>query len=79
MWKSHFPNFFNDISFAGLEGLAQLDLEIISSKLKFLEEDFTDRIEKLKLHSVGNKTRTHLLNSTDNVEFIVKAIIDEPY
>jgi hypothetical protein len=58
-----------------LEGLAQQDLEDIS-KLKFLEEDFTDRIEKLKL-SVDNKIRTHLLNSTDNVEFIVKAIIDE--
>jgi hypothetical protein len=34
-------------------------------------------IEELKLQSVGNITRTHLLNSTDNVEFIVKAIIDE--
>jgi hypothetical protein len=69
--------FFNDISLAGLEGLAQQDLEDISSKLKFLEETFQNRIEELKLQSVGNKTRTHLLNATDNVEFIVKAIIDE--
>jgi hypothetical protein len=66
------PEFFNDISLAGLEGLTQQDLEHIG-----LEETFKNRIEELKLQSVGNITRTHLLNSTDNVEFIVKAIIDE--
>jgi hypothetical protein len=71
------PKFFNDISLAGLEGLTQRDLEDIYSKLKCLEETFKNRIEELKLQSVGNITRTHLLNSTDNVEFIVKAIIDE--
>jgi hypothetical protein len=71
------PEFFNDISLAGLEGLTQQDLEDIYSMLKCLEETFKSRIEELKLQSVGNITRTHLLNSTDNVEFIVKAIIDE--
>jgi hypothetical protein len=72
------PEFFNDISLAGLEGLAQQDLEdSISSKLKFLEETFKDRIEELKLQSVGNKTRARLLSSTDNVEFMLKAIDDE--
>ena len=70
-------NFFNNISLAGLEGLAQLNLEDISSKLNYLEETFNDRLEELKLQSIGNITRTHLLNSTDNAEFIVKAIIEE--
>jgi hypothetical protein len=58
MWKSHFPNFFNDISLAGLEGLTQQDLEDISSKLKYLEKTFKNRIEELKLQSVGNITIT---------------------
>ena len=69
--------FFNDISLAGLEGLAQQSLDEISSKLKSLEETFTNRIQEFKLQSVGNITRTQLLTSTDNVEFIIKAIADE--
>jgi hypothetical protein len=74
---SGLPAYFNDISLAGLEGLAQQNVEDISSRLKLLEETFKNRIEGLKLQSVDNITRTHLLNSTDNVEFIVRAIIDE--
>lgn len=69
--------FFNDISLTGLEDLGQLDLEDISSNLKLLEGTFENHIEELNRQSVGNITRTHLLSSTDDVEFIVKAIIDE--
>jgi hypothetical protein len=52
------PIFFNDILLASLEGLAQQNLEDISSKLKYLEETFKNRIEELKLQSVGNITIT---------------------
>jgi hypothetical protein len=69
--------FFNDISLSGLEGLAQQNQEDISSILKSLEETFTNRIEGLKWQSVGNITRTQLLNSSDNVEFIIRAMVDE--
>jgi hypothetical protein len=62
---------------SGLEGLAQQNQDDISSILKSLEETFTNRIKELKSQSVGNITRTQLLNSTDNVEFITKAIVDE--
>jgi hypothetical protein len=74
---SRLPNFFNEISLAGLEGLARINLDDISSRLKFLEETFKTRNEELSQQSVGNKTRTQLLSSTDDVEFIVKAIVDE--
>lgn len=74
---SELVNFFNDISLSGLEGLAEKRLEDISSTQQLLEEWFLEHIEELKQQSLGNKTRTKLLNSTDNVEFIVKGIIDE--
>lgn len=74
---SELVNFFNDISLSGLEGLAEKRLEDIASTQQLLEESFLEHIEELKQQSLGNKTRTKLLNSTDNVEFIVKGIIDE--
>jgi hypothetical protein len=74
---SKLANFFNDISICGLDDLAQNKLEDISSTQKLLEESFSKDIGELKQQSVGNKTRTNLLNSTNNVEFIMKGIVDE--
>jgi hypothetical protein len=74
---SEFTNFFNDISVAGLEDLSQLNLEDISSKLNLLEEMFGKHIKELKAQSVGNITRTRILSSSSDVEFIAKAIVDE--
>jgi hypothetical protein len=60
---------------SGFECLAEKNCDDISSMLNLLEESFQKHIEELKRQSVGNKTRTNLLNTTDNVEFIVKGII----
>ena len=52
--------------------------DVITSKLKPLQETFEIYIEELKRQSIGNKTRTALLTSIDDyVEFIVKAIEGE--
>jgi hypothetical protein len=74
---SGFANFFNDISLTGLEGLAELNLEDISAKLNLLEGIFEEYIKKLKQQSIGNITRTHLLGSNNDAEFVAKAITDE--
>ena len=59
--------------------LATMEYEdVISSKLKPLQETFERYIEELKKQSIGNKTRTSLLTSIDDyVEFIVKVIEGE--
>jgi len=59
--------------------LATMEYEdVISSKLKPLQETFERYIEELKRQSIGNKTRTSLLTSIDDcVEFIVKVIEGE--
>lgn len=53
---SALPNILNEISLAGLVGLAQINLDGISSRLKFLEETFKERNKELKQESVDNKT-----------------------
>ncbi|MGA7369273.1 MAG: hypothetical protein WBX01_09095, partial [Nitrososphaeraceae archaeon] len=70
-------DFFNNLSLSSLESLAELNLENISIELKLLEGIFEEDIKELKQKSVGNKTRTRLLSSINDVEFIVKAITDE--
>lgn len=74
---SGLANFFNDISLTELEGLTELNLEDISTKLKLLEEIFEEYIKELKQQSIGNITGTQLLSSTSDVQFIVKGITDE--
>jgi hypothetical protein len=74
---SELVNFLNDLSLSGLEGLAEKNCEEIASKLKPLQESFRNHIEELRRKSVGNNTRMHLLDSTDDVEFVMKGIIDE--
>jgi hypothetical protein len=74
---SELASFFNDISICSLEDLAEWQLEDISSTQERMQESFLTDIRELKEQSVGNNTRTKLLNSTDSVEFIVKGIIDE--
>jgi hypothetical protein len=71
--------FFNDLSLYTFKELATMEYEdIISSRLKAMQETFERDIEELKAHSVGNKTRTALLRSMgDDVEFVAKAIVDE--
>lgn len=52
--------------------------DIVSPKLKFLQESFEQDFENLKIQSVANQTRTALLNSIDNVvEFIIKGLVEE--
>jgi hypothetical protein len=59
------------------EELAAKDCEDISSILKSLHQTFEKDIEELKGLSVGNKTRTALLAHNNNVELILKGIVDE--
>ena len=76
--QSEIKEFFNDLSLSTFEELGIMDIEDISSKLECLRKTFETDIEELKGQSVGNKTRTALLNSMDNdVEFIVKGIVEE--
>lgn len=70
-------NLLNQFSLADFEGLARTNCGEISIWIRFLEEQFTTHIQDLKVLSTGNTTRTQLLSSTDNVEFIIKGIIDE--
>ena len=74
---SGLPYFFNDISLSDLDGLSELNLDDLSSILRNLEEMFEENINELKQLSIDNKTRTHLLSSINDVEFIIKAITDE--
>jgi hypothetical protein len=76
--QSEIKEFFNDLSLSTFEELGIMDIEDISSKLECLRKTFETDIEDLKGQSVGNKTRTALLNSMDDdVEFIVKGIVEE--
>lgn len=61
------------------EELSSIEYEhVVSPKLKSLQESFEHDIEKLKIQSVGHKTRNALLNSIDNdVEFIIKGLAEE--
>jgi hypothetical protein len=70
-------DFFNELSLSYFEELAAKDCNDISSKLEVLERTFEKHIEELKALSIDNKTRTALLTSTSNVEFILKGIVDE--
>jgi hypothetical protein len=63
-------------SLCGLEGLAEKIGRYIFYSTTF-GRSFLKHIGDLKQQSVRSKTRTNLLNSTDNVEFIMKGIIDE--
>ena len=76
---SELKEFFNDLSLYTFKELATMEYEdIISSKLKTLQETFERNIQGLKSQSIGNKTRTALLGSMDeDVEFIVKGIVEE--
>ena len=74
---SGLPYFFNDISLSDLDSLSELNLDDLSSILRNLEEMFEENINELKQLSIDNKTRTHLLSSINDVEFIIKAITDE--
>src|SRR5689334_7120069 len=77
--QSQIRDFFNLLSLYTFEQLTSMSYEdVVSPKLKSLRESFEKDIENLKIQSVGNKTRTALLNSIDDdVEFIIKGLVDE--
>jgi hypothetical protein len=77
--QSQIRDFFNLLSLYTFEELSSIEYEhVVSPKLKSLQESFEHDIEKLKIQSVGHKTRNALLNSIDNdVEFIIKGLAEE--
>src|SRR6266540_4601087 len=70
-------NFFNDISLFDFEELANFDCNNLSSRSSLIENQFKLDIAELKKKSVGNKTRTALLNYTEGMVLIVKGIVRE--
>jgi hypothetical protein len=78
--QSKIRDFFNDLSLYNFEQLGAMDYEdIVSPKLKSLEETFEGDIEEVKGLSVGNNEVASFIQSVDNndVEFIIKGIVDE--
>lgn len=69
--------FFNRLSLSNFEEMAGKSNEDVSSRLKLLEDRFENDIQELIDLSVGNKTRTKLLHSSNPVDFILKAMVDE--